>query len=168
MRVINSLLPTANEKVRVGNGREREKNMQQRRKLFYDTLVQFSLFTDEWIDKRTLAETINYEYFALTGIMTAYKLNTNPLAHDVCSLMNGDRLAINADPNYEKIILVKDNQFKIANREETIAEEKKLRAEGLKALHRSSLLKAKRLNNKQIIVDFDEEVLKIIETYIGE
>lgn len=85
--------------------------MQVRQRLFYDVLVlAHENDKDEWLSKRTIARRVN----ALRGA-TLYELNESPLAHDVCSLMNTDRIAINTNPDYEKIILVKDNKFKVSD-----------------------------------------------------
>lgn len=138
-----------------------------RQQLFYQTLVDFSVvLEDEWIEKGHLAEMINVEYSARNGeFVELYKINTSPTAHDVCSLMNQDRLAINGSLEYEKIILVKDNKFKVATLEETLAEEEKIRKEALKQLWRGSMIKAKRLQDNQIVIDFENEVEKVIETF---
>ena len=144
--------------------------MEKRRQLFYDTLVSFSEHApNEWVGKEQLARIINGEYSYKIGyVMKLYELNYSDTAHDICSLMNADRLAINESLAYEKIILIKDNKFKIATLEETLAEEKKIRANALKALWRGSLIKAKRLQNGQVVIDFAEEVEKVIETFGGK
>lgn len=140
-----------------------------RRQLFYDTLVSFSEHApNEWVGKEQLARIINGEYSYKIGyVMKLYELNYSDTAHDICSLMNTDRLAINESLAFEKIVLVKDNKFKIATREETLAEEEKIRASALKALWRGSLLRAKRLQDGQIIVDFEKNAEKVIETFGG-
>lgn len=139
-----------------------------RQKLFYDNLVaQNQIAPDEWFDKKSLAWYVNGEHNANKGYITEplYVLNNDPTAHDICSLMNADRLEINESLAYEKIILVKDNKFKIANLEETLAEEEKIRKEALKQLWRGSMIKAKRLQDNQIVIDFENEVEKVIETF---
>jgi len=142
-----------------------------RQKLFYDALVQFSEFApNEWVGKVQLARVVNGDYNASVGCIAdpLYTINTDPTAHDVCSLMNQDRLAINESLEFEKIILVKDNKFKIATLEETVAEEEKIRKDAIKQLWRGSLIKAKRLQDGQIIIDFAEQIEKVIETFGGK
>lgn len=135
--------------------------MGKRQELFYEYLEMAAARDNaEWITKPQIARAVNEMLDS-----EVYTLNLSPFAHDVCSLMNTDRIAINANLDYEKIILVKDNKFKIATLHETIAEEKKIRARALKELWRGSLIKAKRLNDKQIIIDFETEVERVIETY---
>lgn len=144
--------------------------MEKRRQLFYEMLTYFDqVERGEWIEKKRLAYMVNAEHNVRTGhINDLYELNFSDTAHDICSLMNADRLAINESLAYEKIILIKDNKFKIATLEETLAEEKKIRANALKALWRGSLIKAKRLQNGQVVIDFAEEVEKVIETFGGK
>lgn len=139
---------------------------EKRRQLFYDTLVAISEYSNEWVGKEQLSRIINGEYSNEVGHLTKlYELDLRETAHDVCSLMNSDRLAINESLAFERIILVKDNKFKIATLEETIAEEENIRARALKDLWRGSLLKAKRLQDGQIIIDFQTEVEKVITTF---
>lgn len=139
---------------------------EKRRQLFYDTLVAISEYSNEWVGKEQLSRMINGEYSNEVGHFTKlYELDLRETAHDVCSLMNSDRLAINESLAFERIILVKDNKFKIATLEETIAEEENIRARALKDLWRGSLLKAKRLQDGQIIIDFQTEVEKVITTF---
>lgn len=142
-----------------------------RKKLFYDTLVALSEnLPNEWWGKEKLAQLINAEHNANVGFFAEelYKLNHSATAHDVCALMNHDRIAINESLDFEKIIIVNDNKFKVATLEETLAEEEKIRATAKKQLWRGGLLKAKRLQDKQIIVDFENEIERVIETFGGK
>ena len=143
----------------------------ERQRLFYETLVQFGeVLPNEWIGKVELSRKVNGAYDASVGCIAdpLYTINTYPTAHDICSLMNQDRLAINESLEFEKIILVKDNKFKIATLEETVAEEERIRKDAIKQLWRGSLIKAKRLQDGQIIIDFAEQIEKVIETFGGK
>ncbi|HZK19328.1 MAG TPA: hypothetical protein VFC68_01240 [Treponemataceae bacterium] len=150
--------------------------MEIRQNIFYDILVEASNDNENWwLSKHRIAKKANAIWFAMKALTLQgdkyeplYVINTSETAHDVCSLMNHDRIAINASLDYEKIILVKDNKFKVATLEETLAEEEKIRKQALKQLWRGSLIKAKRLNDKQIIIDFETEVEKVIETFGGK
>lgn len=137
--------------------------------MFYETLVQtFDFESNEylWCDKQYIANKVNGAYSAQVGeIDSLYELNLKPTAHDACSLMNTDRLEINESLEFEMIVLVRDNMFKIATHAETIAEEERIRSAALKALWRGSMIKAKRLQDQQIIIDFENEVETVIETF---
>ncbi len=138
--------------------------MKLRQQVFYEYLEAMAARDSaEWITKPQIAKVVNEMLDS-----EVYMINLSPTAHDVCSLMNTDRIAINANLEYEKIILVKDNKFKIATLAETLAEEKKIRQNALKQLWRGSVIKAKRLRDKQIIIDFETEVEKVIETFGGK
>lgn len=142
---------------------------QRRRELFYEALVNTNAYEPaEWLDKWLIAELVNVAYSREVGhFAKLYELNDSPTAHDVCSLMNSDRIAINESLAFEKIILVKDNKFKIATRQEAIAEEERIHAKAINDLWRGSLLRAKRLQDGQIITDFEKNAQLVIETFGG-
>ena len=80
------------------------KKMITRQWRFYDYLTKCD--RKRWVKE---------EIAALNG---EYKLSKG--THDICSTMNGDRLFINNSLEVDKIILVKDNKFKIATMEESL------------------------------------------------
>lgn len=138
-------------------------NLTPRQQALYDLLIAVSETNPErWVSKFEIAEHLN-EY---------YKLRLDEKTHDVCVTMNLDRIAINASLEKDKIILVKDNEFKIATEEEARELEQELFSQALKLLKRMSLIKAKRLRDKQgALLDEElkliEEELKFHETFKG-
>lgn len=151
-----------------------------RQKLFYKVLVMLGKFQpDEWWDKPTIAKYATFQHMDDTNeYIQFYEINKSPNAHDECVMMNLDRLEINSNLDYEKIILIKNNKFKVATLEETIAEEKKITKAALKELWRGSVIRAKRTRDKQLLFVTDnnltpEEIndallLKIVETFLPE
>ena len=93
-----------------------------------------------WVDKLEIADYLGNDY---------YTINTSKHAHDVCSTMNLDRITINNSLEVDKIILIKDNTFKIATEQEAIQLEEELYNQAMKLLERKSMLVAKRLRNNQ-------------------
>lgn len=79
--------------------------------MFYRYLREQALLNpNRWIDKREI-------HFALIG---EYELNENPKAHDICSTMNKDMMEINRSEKIEKLIILKNNKFKIATESEAL------------------------------------------------
>lgn len=93
--------------------------MKVRQREFYNLLVEVytTLGEDYWVSKETLAEAIN---FLLQR--TVYIVDLRPESHDVCSMFNRDMDEINSSEEYEKHILLQNNHFKIATREELLEE----------------------------------------------
>jgi hypothetical protein len=107
----------------------------------YDLLVAVAKADPvRWVDKLEIADYLGNDY---------YTINTSKHAHDVCSTMNLDRITINNSLEVDKIILIKDNTFKIATEQEAIQLEEELYNQAMKLLERKSMLVAKRLRNNQ-------------------
>ena len=107
----------------------------------YDLLVAVAKADPvRWVDKLEIADYLGNDY---------YTINTSKHAHDVCSTMNLDRITINNSLEVDKIILIKDNTFKIATEQAAIQLEEELYNQAMKLLERKSMLVAKRLRNNQ-------------------
>ena len=107
----------------------------------YDLLVAVAKADPvRWVDKLEIADYLGNDY---------YTINTIKHAHDVCSTMNLDRITINNSLEVDKIILIKDNTFKIATEQAAIQLEEELYNQAMKLLERKSMLVAKRLRNNQ-------------------
>ena len=117
------------------------KKLTTRQFRLYDLLVAVAkVDPDRWVDKLEIADYLGNDY---------YTINTSKHAHDVCSTMNLDRITINNSLEVDKIILIKDNTFKIATEQEAIQLEEELYNQAMKLLERKSMLVAKRLRNNQ-------------------
>lgn len=107
----------------------------------YDLLVAVAKIDPvRWVDKIEIANHLGDGY---------YTINTSEHAHDVCSSMNLDRITINNSLEVDKIILIKDNAFKIATEQEALELEEELYKQAIKLLQRRSMLQEKRLRNNQ-------------------
>jgi hypothetical protein len=117
------------------------KKLTTRQFRLYDLLVAVAKADPvRWVDKLEIADYLGNDY---------YTINTSKHAHDVCSTMNLDRITINNSLEVDKIILIKDNTFKIATEQEAIQLEEELYNQAMKLLERKSMLVAKRLRNNQ-------------------
>ena len=117
------------------------KKLNTRQFRLYDLLVAVAKADPvRWVDKLEIADYLGNDY---------YTINTSKHAHDVCSTMNLDRITINNSLEVDKIILIKDNTFKIATEQEAIQLEEELYNQAMKLLERKSMLVAKRLRNNQ-------------------
>ena len=117
------------------------KKLNTRQFRLYDLLVAVAKADPvRWVDKLEIADYLGDDY---------YTINTSKHAHDVCSTMNLDRITINNSLEVDKIILIKDNTFKIATEQEAIQLEEELYNQAMKLLERKSMLVAKRLRNNQ-------------------
>lgn len=122
---------------------------------------------NRWVSKQEIADYLGKEH---------YTINNNEFAHDLCSTINFDRLAINNSLEVDKIILIKDNMLKIATEDEAIELEQKLHSQAMKLLKRKSMLEAKRLRNNQGKVlsnqlkpiDESSKAKEFHETFVGE
>ena len=63
--------------------------------------------------------------------------------------MNLDRIALNNSLEVDKIILVKDNKFKVATEDEAIELEQELHNQAMKLLGRMTFIQEKRRRNNQ-------------------
>ena len=134
----------------------------------YDLLVAVAKADPvRWVDKLEIADYLGNDY---------YTINTSKHAHDVCSTMNLDRITINNSLEVDKIILIKDNTFKIATEQEARQLEEELYNQAMKLLERKSMLVAKRLRNNQGKVlsnqlnpiDDKSRAEKFYETFVEE
>lgn len=96
--------------------------MLERQEVFHKTLtvIYEKEGHDYWVDKKVLVRLLNN----ILG-REEYKLNLSPTSHDPCVALNSDMYEINASDNFEKFILLKNNHFKIATREELLEEYEK-------------------------------------------
>ena len=144
------------------------KKLNTRQFRLYDLLVAVAeVNPDRWVDKFEIAEHIGKEH---------YQINYSDMAHDVCSKINLDRIALNNSLEVDKIILVKDNKFKVATEEEAIELEQQLHSQAMKLLGRMTFIQEKRRRNNQgkIIsnqgqpIDKYSKARDFYETFIGE
>lgn len=76
---------------------------------FYNYLKEQAVLNqNRWVGKEEI-------HFALLG---DYELNDSPKAHDICATMNKDMMDINRSEKIEKLIILKNNEFKIATEQE--------------------------------------------------
>ena len=76
---------------------------------FYNYLKEQAVLNqNRWVGKEEI-------HFALLG---DYKLNNHAKSHDICAAMNSDMMAINRSEVIEKLIILKNNEFKIATEQE--------------------------------------------------
>lgn len=96
--------------------------MLERQKALYEALEDvYAIFGgDKWVAKEWLVNHVNI----VLG-REAYILNTRPEAHDVCSMLNFDMDEINSSGEYDKYIILKNNEFKIATKKELLEEYEK-------------------------------------------
>lgn len=110
----------------------------------YELLVAVAEANEKrWVNKVEIAEFVNLY------VDDKYYINESETTHDICSTINMDRIAINNSLEVDKIILIKNNEFKIATEEEAIKLEQELHNQAMKLLTRKSTLEAKRLRNNQ-------------------
>ena len=140
--------------------------LNNRQKALYEYLVKcYELDENRFIDKREIAVAINNDDKKLYNEM--YFINENENAHDICSLINSDRIKLNSSLEIEKIILVKDNKFKIATLSETVELENYLYENAMKLLNRNMMIRKKRIRNNQTYYNnyIKEEELNTYKTY---
>ena len=119
------------------------------------------------VDKFEIADYIGKEH---------YQINYSDTTHDVCSTMNLDRIALNNSLEVDKIILIKDNKFKVATEDEAIELEQELHSQAMKLLGRMTFIQEKRrrnnqgkvLSNQLNPIDEDSRAEKYHETFIEE
>lgn len=136
-------------------------NLTPRQQALYDLLIAVSETNPErWVSKFEIAEHLN-EY---------YKLRLDEKTHDVCVTMNLDRLAINESWDAHKIVLVKDNKFKIATEYEAEEVRNELHFQAMKLLKRKSMIGKKMKWNGQGELPFggEDKEIEFIEAYAKE
>lgn len=117
------------------------KKLTTRQFRLYDLLVAVAQTNpNRWVSKQEIAGYLGKEH---------YTINNNELAHDLCSTMNLDRIVINNSLEVDKIILIKDNEFKVATEEEAIELEQELHNQAMKLLGRMTFIQEKRRRNNQ-------------------
>lgn len=125
---------------------------------------------DYWANKRELAFLVNQRLKN-----NEYVINENPTAHDICSLFNQDMAEINDNPEIDKFILLRNNQFKIATAEEAKEEVERLKDRAMRLLVRMSKLsnkikshgQGKLLSNRLDPIDEESRAREYIETFIN-
>ena len=144
------------------------KKLNTRQFRLYDLLVAVAETNpDRWVDKFEIADYIGKEH---------YQINYSDTTHDVCSTMNLDRIALNNSLEGDKIILVKDNKFKVATEDEAIELEQELHSQAMKLLGRMTFIQEKRrrnnqgkvLSNQLNPIDENSRAEKYHETFIEE
>ena len=131
---------------------------------FYNYLKEQAVDNEKkWVDKAEL------------GMMIPlYNLNYDDLSHDICSTMNLDRLTINNSSEVDKLILIKDNRFKIATYEEAREMEQELYNQAMKLLARMGVIgrkinkdgQGKLLSNQIRPIDSESQARPYVETFI--
>lgn len=139
------------------------KKMITRQWRFYDYLTKCAIENPKrWVGKEEIASALNGEYKLSKG------------THDICSTMNGDRLFINNSLEVDKIILVKDNKFKIATMEESLDLEEEYFQRALMFFDRRQQLVHKRnrdnqgklVSNQDKVIDDNSQAQLFHETFI--
>ena len=119
--------------------KEKEIKLNTRQWKFYNYLKEQAFEDgDRWVSK-----------WEISVAITDYEYNNSPYAHDECSTMNGDRIAINNSQEVDKLILVDNNCFKVAKLDEAIELEQDLHNQAMKLLGRMSFIQEKRRRNNQ-------------------
>ena len=145
---------------------KRENKLNTRQWDFYNYLKEQALEDEnKWISKLEISLWVD-----------GYDLKLDVKSHDECSLMNSDRIAINSSLETDKIILIKDNCFKIANKEEAEELVDDLYKQAMRLLGRMSLIKhkidrdnqGKLISNQGQPIDKYSKARDFYETFIGE
>ena len=90
-------------------------------------------------------EWLTQDYIIESNI--GYVKNNNTLAHDKCAPIWNDITFINNETDYERIILIDNNTYKLGNQEEFVAYIEKQKKKALICLKRvSNLTKKSKLN----------------------
>lgn len=122
-----------------------------------------------WVSKQEIVRDINEQCDE-----KVYALNYSMRAHDLCSQLNADMKAINESPEIDKFVLLKDNYFKIATKQEAEEEIERLKKRAMNLLVRMSRLSSKvknhgqgkLLSNRLDEIDEESQAREYIETFI--
>lgn len=146
--------------------KEKEIKLNTRQWKFYNYLKEQAFEDgDRWVGKREISVAI-----------TDYEYNNSPYAHDECSTMNGDRLAINNSQEVDKLILVDNNCFKIAKLDEAIEMRNDYYNQAMRLLGKMSTIankidrdgQGKLISNQNKPIDETSKAREFYETFIKE
>ena len=146
--------------------KEKEIKLNTRQWKFYNYLKE-QAFEDgnRWVSK-----------WEISVAITDYEYNNSPYAHDECSTMNGDRLAINNSQEVDKLILVDNNCFKIAKLDEAIEMRNDYYNQAMRLLGKMSIIankidrdgQGKLISNQNKPIDETSKAREFYETFIKE
>ena len=146
--------------------KEKEIKLNTRQWKFYNYLKEQAFEDgDRWVSKWEISVAIaDYEY------------NNSPYAHDECSTMNGDRLAINNSQEVDKLILVDNNCFKVAKLDEAIEMRNDYYNQAMRLLGKMSIIankidrdgQGKLISNQNKPIDETSKAREFYETFIKE
>ena len=146
--------------------KEKEIKLNTRQWKFYNYLKEQAFEDgDRWVSK-----------WEISVAITDYEYNNSPYAHDECSTMNGDRLAINNSQEVDKLILVDNNCFKIANLDEAIEMRNDYYNQAMRLLGKMSIIankidrdgQGKLISNQNKPIDETSKAREFYETFIKE
>ena len=146
--------------------KEKEIKLNTRQWKFYNYLKEQAFEDgDRWVSK-----------WEISVAITDYEYNNSPYAHDECSTMNGDRLAINNSQEVDKLILVDNNCFKIAKLDEAIEMRNDYYNQAMRLLGKMSIIankidrdgQGKLISNQNKPIDETSKAREFYETFIKE
>lgn len=146
--------------------KEKEIKLNTRQWKFYNYLKEQAFEDgDRWVSK-----------WEISVAITDYEYNNSPYAHDECSTMNGDRLAINNSQEVDKLILVDNNCFKIAKLDEAIEMRNDYYNQAMRLLGKMSIIankidrdgQGKLISNQNKPIDEMSKAREFYETFIKE
>lgn len=146
--------------------KEKEIKLNTRQWKFYNYLKEQAFEDgDRWVSK-----------WEISVAITDYEYNNSPYAHDECSTMNGDRIAINNSPEVDKLILVDNNCFKIAKLDEAIEMRNDYYNQAMRLLGKMSIIankidrdgQGKLISNQNKPIDETSKAREFYETFIKE
>ena len=130
--------------------------MLERQEVFYEVLEMTYEIEgySRWVSKEELVPILNRKLGRIE-----YTLDLRPSSHDVCSMLNRDMDDINASDDFEKFILLKNNHFKIATREELLEEYEKRKTKLIREATKMGIINKKLKTHGQGQV-FDVDAFK--------
>lgn len=146
--------------------KEKEIKLNTRQWKFYNYLKEQAFEDgDRWVSK-----------WEISVAITDYEYNNSPYAHDECSTMNGDRIAINNSQEVDKLILVDNNCFKIAKLDEAIEMRNDYYNQAMRLLGKMSIIankidrdgQGKLISNQNKPIDETSKAREFYETFIKE
>lgn len=146
--------------------KEKEIKLNTRQWKFYNYLKEQAFEDgDRWVSK-----------WEISVAITDYEYNNSPYAHDECSTMNGDRIAINNSQEVDKLILVDNNCFKVAKLDEAIEMRNEYYNQAMRLLGKMSIIankidrdgQGKLISNQNKPIDETSKAREFYETFIKE
>lgn len=146
--------------------KEKEIKLNTRQWKFYNYLKEQAFEDgDRWVSK-----------WEISVAITDYEYNNSPYAHDECSTMNGDRIAINNSQEVDKLILVDNNCFKVAKLDEAIEMRNDYYNQAMRLLGKMSIIankidrdgQGKLISNQNKPIDETSKAREFYETFIKE